>query len=214
MAVAVTLAQLDQLAPKCSTAYRLAFGEGNPVLAHYGIAENGLRIAHFMAQLLHESGALTLEDENLRYSPQRLPQVWPHRFRPLGPLDPRKYAWNPEKLGNEVYRGRMGNSQPGDGYLFRGRGMLQLTGRENYAHATTLLQASVASAPDLTREPDAVVSAQWSLHVAAGAWEARGCNEAADQDDVAKVTFLINGGDLGLAERIIWTSKTRAIWLA
>ncbi|MFL6656674.1 MAG: glycoside hydrolase family 19 protein [Massilia sp.] len=214
MAVTVTLAQLDQLAPQCSAAYRLAFGEGNPVLARYGIAETALRVAHFMAQILHESGALTLEDENLRYSPQRLAQVWPHRFRPLGPLDPRKFAWNPEKLANEVYRGRMGNTQPGDGYLYRGRGMLQLTGRDNYAHASTLLRAGMPLAPDLTREPEAAVSAQWSLHVAALTWEARGCNAAADQDDVAKVSFLINGGDLGLAERIIWTGKTRAIWLA
>jgi predicted chitinase len=57
-----------------------------------------------------------------------------------------------------------------------------------------------------------VVSAEWSLQVAAAAWQARGCNAAADRDDVAKVTSLINGGDLGLAERIIWTGKTRAVW--
>ena len=212
MAVLVSLAQIDRLAPHCGAAYRSAFETGVPVLARYGISDNRLRVAHFMAQLLHESGALTLQYENLRYSPERLPKIWPRRFRPTGPLDPRKYAWNPEKLANEVYRDRMGNVEPGDGYLYRGRGMLQLTGKDSYARATNILQASVPGAPDLTRIPDAVVSAEWSLHVAAGAWHALGCNAAADLDDCAKVTFLINGGAIGLAERIIWTGKTRAVW--
>jgi putative chitinase len=212
MPVAVSLAQIARLAPDCGAAYRDAFGKGQSVLDYYGISENALRVAHFMAQMLHESGALTLQYENLRYSPERLPRIWPQRFRPLGALDPRKYAWNPQKLANEVYKGRMGNVQPGDGYLYRGRGMLQLTGKDSYARATTILKRSMPGAPDLTREPDAVVSAAWCLHVAAGAWQARGCNEAADRDDVARVSMLINGGDIGLAERIIWTSKTRALW--
>lgn len=212
MAVLVSLEQIDQLAPRCSGAYRSAFETGRAVLERYGISDNPRRVAHFLAQMLHESGALTLQYENLRYSPERLPKIWPRRFRPLGPLDPRKYAWNPEKLANEVYRGRMGNVKPGDGYLYRGRGMLQLTGKDSYARATAILQASVPGAPDLTREPDAAVSAEWSLHVAAGAWQAHGCNAAADLDDVAKVTFLINGGAIGLAERILWTGKTRAVW--
>jgi putative chitinase len=212
MAVLVSLAQIDRLAPHCSAAYRKAFENGEDVLARYGISCNRLRVAHFLAQMLHESGALTLQYENLRYSPERLPKIWPKRFRPLGPLDPRKYAWNEQKLANEVYRGRMGNVGPGDGFLYRGRGMLQLTGKDSYARATTILQLAVPRAPDLTRDPDAVVSAEWSLYVAAGAWHARGCNAAADLDDVARVTHLINGGEIGLAERIIWTSKTRAEW--
>ncbi len=212
MPVPVSLAQIMQLAPNCSAAYRDAFGMARAVLACYAISNNRLRVAHFIAQMLHESGALTLQYENLRYSPERLVQIWPRRFCPLGRLDPRKYAWNPEKLANEVYRGRMGNVGPGDGYLYRGRGMLQLTGKDSYARATTLLRESMPGAPDLTCDPDAVVSAEWSLHVAAAAWQARGCNCAADLDDVAKVTYLINGGAIGLAERIIWTGKTRAVW--
>ena len=212
MAVLVSLEQITRLAPQCSAAYRSAFQTGRAVLERYGISDDPRRVAHFMAQMLHESGALTLQYENLRYSPERLPKIWPRRFRPLGPLDPRKYAWNPEKLANEVYRGRMGNVRPGDGYLYRGRGMLQLTGKDSYARATVILRASVPGAPDLTREPDAVVSAQWSLHVAASAWQALGCNAGADLDDVARVTFLINGGSIGLTERIVWTGKTRQVW--
>lgn len=212
MPVAVLFEQIARLAPQCGAAYRDAFGKGQTVLDRYGISDNALRVAHFIAQMLHESGALTLQYENLRYSPARLPKIWPQRFKPLGPLDPRKYAWNPQKLANEVYRGRMGNVAPGDGYLYRGRGLLQLTGKDSYARATAILRLSMPNAPDLTREPDAVVSAQWCLQVAAASWQARGCNAAADLDDVAKVTFLINGGAIGLAERIIWTGKTRAVW--
>ncbi len=214
MAIAVTLAQIDALAPSCSAVYRAAFQTGESVLAHYGISSAPLRVVHFMAQVLHESGALTLHYENLRYSARRIVQVWPKRFKPLGPLDPADYAYQPEKLANAVYGGRMGNTAQGDGYLYRGRGLLQLTGKDSYARATTLLQAAVSNAPDLVRKPDAVVSAHWSLHVAAAEWAERGCNAAADRDDVTEVTRLINGGSIGLAERMVWTKRTAAVWLS
>ena len=212
MSVVVTLDQLARLAPQCSAVYRDAFGVGQPVLARYGISARRLRVVHFMAQVLHESGALTLQFENLRYSVEGLVKTWPRRFRPVGPLAPEEYANNPEKLANEVYGGRMGNEGPGDGYLYRGRGLLQLTGKDSYARATTFLRQSAAGAPDLTCEPDAVVAVAWCLNVAAAEWAARGCNQAADQDDVGKVTRLINGGEIGLAERIMWTAKTRRVW--
>ena len=212
MAVAVTLEQVDRLAPEAAAAYRAAFATGQPMLARYGINASELRVAHFMAQVLHETGALTLEYENLRYSAARLPKIWPQRFKPSGPLDPARYANQPEKLANEVYGRRMGNQQPGDGYLYRGRGLLQLTGKDSYARATTFLQRWERNAPSLVRAPDAVVSAAWCLHVAAAEWAARGCNQAADNDDVAQVTCLINGGSIGLPDRILWTGKTRRIW--
>lgn len=212
MSVAVTVDQLAGLAPQCHADYRAAFGGGAAVLARYAIAHTPLRMAHFMAQVLHESGALTLQYENLRYSARRLAAIWPRRFRPAGPLDPRAYANRPAKLANAVYGGRMGNMLPGDGYLYRGRGLLQLTGKDSYERATTILRATAPQAPDFTRVPDAVVSAQWCLQVAAAHWAEHGCNQAADQDDVAHVTLLINGGAIGLAERILWTAKTRAVW--
>ncbi len=212
MSVVVTLDQVAQLAPDCAATYRDAFRAGSPVLARYGISARRLRVVHFMAQVLHETGALTLQFENLRYSAQRLVKIWPRRFKPLGPLEPDEYADNPEKLANEVYGGRMGNCAPGEGYLYRGRGMLQLTGKDSYVRATTFLQQCSADAPDFARDPDAVVAPAWCLHVAAADWAARGCNQAADQDDVGKVTQLINGGAVGLSERIMWTSKTRKVW--
>lgn len=212
MPVVVTLDQVDRLAPDCGAVYRAALGAGQAVLDRYAVSHSALRMAHFFAQILHESGALTLQFENLRYSQKRLSRIWPKRFKPGGPLNPKQYAFNPVKLANEVYGGRMGNVKPGDGYLYRGRGLLQLTGKDSYARATMLLQRSTPAAPDLTREPDAVVSAAWCLYVAAAEWEARGCNQAADRDDVAQVSKLINGGDIGLPERIMWTSKTRLVW--
>ena len=214
MPVAVTIDQLLQLAPRCEPAYRDAFAAGQATLDRHDISATPLRVVHFIAQVLHESGALTLQFENLRYSPERLPVIWPRRFTPRGPLNPHDYAYQPEKLANEVYGGRMGNVRPGDGYLFRGRGLLQLTGKDSYKRATTFLQQSLPKAPDLVADPDAVASAQWCLAVAAATWAACGCNQAADHDDVAEVTHLINGGNIGLPERISWTGKTRAMWEA
>ena len=214
MPVAVTPDQLARLAPECCSAYRDAFAVGQLVLDRHAISMTPTRVAHFMAQVLHESGALTLQYENLRYSARRLRMIWPRRFRPLGPLRPADYAWQPEKLANAVYGGRMGNDKRGDGFLYRGRGLLQLTGKDGYARATTLLQRRLPHAPDLVREPDQVVSAQWCLAVAAAQWAERGCNEAADQDDIARITFLISGGAVGLGQRIMWTARTRLLWPA
>ncbi len=212
MAVVVTPEQLALLAPSARSSYRAAFASGADVLARFGISDRPLRTAHFMAQILHESGALTLQWESLFYSAQRLPRVWPTRFLPRGPLDPAQFAHAPEKLANEVYGGRMGNDSPGDGWRFRGRGLLQLTGRESYVKAGGILRRAYADAPDFTLDPDAVVASPWCLRVAAAEWGALGCNEAADRDDVRAVTKRINGGRIGLAEREEWTKRTRAIW--
>src|SRR6185436_7164266 len=136
MTIQVTLAQIATLAPSARSSYRDAFAAGQDVLDQFGISETPLRVAHFMAQMLHESGALTIQFESLNYSAERLPKVWPKRFRPAGPLDPAAFAHDPEKLANEIYGGRMGNDAPSDGYRYRGRGLLQLTGKESYAEAT------------------------------------------------------------------------------
>lgn len=210
--VAVSPAQLTQLAPRCLPTYSDAFIDNGALLARYGVNASGLRLAHFMAQILHESAALTVRYENLRYSARRLSQVWPTRFQPTGPLDPEDYAYNEEKLANEVYGGRMGNIHPGDGYRYRGRGLLQLTGRANYARATRLLHEDVPSAPDLEADPDAVLTPPWSLALAAAEWEVRGCNAAADQDNVRLVTRRINGGTVGLEQRRAWLVRTKAMW--
>ena len=213
MPVTVTLDQILHLAPNARSSYRDAFQNGQDVLDRAGISDTPLRIAHFMAQVLHESGGLTIQFENLNYSADRLPMVWPSRFQPAGPLDPNAYAHNPQKLANEVYGGRMGNTNPDDGFTYRGRGLLQLTGKDSYREATTRLRASNPDAPDLVANPDEVISSSWCVAIAAAEWAACGCNAFADQDDVTKVTRAINGGTIGLSDRKEWLNRTKAVWM-
>jgi putative chitinase len=212
MPVNVTLAQIQRLAPNARSSYREAFQNGQALFDQSGISANALRVAHFMAQVLHESSELSFQIESLNYSPERLPKVWPSRFKPAGPLDPQEFAHNQEKLGNAVYGGRMGNAGPNDGFTYRGRGLLQLTGRDSYAEATTNLRKQDPAAPDFVLMPDAVFSAQWCLAVAAAKWATVGCNALADQDDIRKVTKAINGGLIGLSDRTDWLRRTKAVW--
>ena len=212
MTLSVSPAQLSQLAPNARSSYREAFAAGPGVLDRFEISVKSLRLAHFMAQVLHESGALTVQFENLNYSAERLPKVWPSRFKPRGPLDPAAYAHNPQKLANEVYGGRMGNTGPDDGWRYRGRGLLQLTGRDAYAAATAFLRTPYPQAPDFAADPDAVMAADWCVKVAAVEWFVKGCNARADKDDIVAVTRAINGGTIGLAERREWLKRTRFVW--
>jgi putative chitinase len=212
MRITVSIEQLEGLAPDIRPAYRDAFAAGQVVLDRYGISATRLRVAHFIAQTLHESAAYTRESENLNYCAERLVVVWPARFQPCGPLEPEQYANNPPLLANAVYGGRMGNIEPDDGYLYRGRGLLQLTGRAGYEAATRLVRAGHCDAPDFVLDPDAVSSASWCLHVAAAAWAAKGCNALADRDDVCALTNRLNGGTVGLAERLALTGRTRQVW--
>ena len=213
MTVQITLAQLAKLAPSARSSYREAFPSALPILDRYEITAAPLRVAHFMAQVLHESSGLTIQFENLNYSPERLPKVWPSRFMPKGPFDPSEYAHNPEKLANLVYGDRMGNSDPDDGFKYRGRGLLQLTGKDSYREVTEILRSYNPEAPDLVLDPDQVISASWCVEVATAVWRSKGCNELADKDQLRSVTKMINGGLIGLAEREEWLKRTKNIWL-
>jgi len=208
----VTLDQILHLAPNARSSYREAFQNGQPLLDQFSISDNPLRLAHFMAQVLHESGGLANQIESLNYSAERLPKVWPSRFKPIGPLDPADFAHNEEKLGNEVYGGRMGNTGPNDGFTYRGRGLLQLTGRDSYREATATLRAQNPAAPDFVAMPDAVFSAQWCLAIAVAEWASKGCNAHADVDDIRKVTKAINGGLIGLSDRRERLRLAKAVW--
>ena len=211
MPVQLSIAALQQLAPNARSSYREAAATAQPVLDRHGVTKNKLRLAHFLAQVLHESGGLTLQVENMNYSAARLPKVWPARFLPRGPLDPNAFANNPEKLANQVYGGRMGNTSPGDGFRYRGRGLMQLTGRESYREATGIVRGFDPAAPDFEAEPDLVFSAAWALPIAAAEWESKGCNPLADADQLEAVTRRINGGTIGLAERREWLLRVRAL---
>lgn len=212
MTIKITAAQIQLLAPNARSSYREAFQNGQVLLDQYKISETPLRIAHFMAQVLHESGGLAIQFENLNYSAERLPKVWPSRFKPKGPLNAADYANNPQKLANEVYGGRMGNTGANDGFTYRGRGLLQLTGKASYQEATTILRKGDPTAPDFAVAPDEVISSKWCLAIAAAEWFAKGCNALADQDDIRKITRAINGGQIGIAERMEWAKRTKAVW--
>jgi predicted chitinase len=202
--IPVTVQQIKKLAPLVNDAYLSAFEKANDVLALYGINANALRVSHFLAQIFHETGGLTILSENLNYSASRMMAVWPSRFPTLESAKP--YEHHPEALANKVYGGRMGNRDAGDGWLYRGRGMVQCTGRESYARFGKLLGINLVGNPELAIHPD------HALSIAAVEFQTAGCNAFADVDDVKLVTKAINGGFIGLDERKAWLVKTKAVF--
>jgi len=147
-------------------------------------------VAMFLAQVGHESLDLTRLEESLWYSADRLRAVWPHRFPTLE--DARRYSGNPERLANEVYANRLGNTQPGDGYRFRGRGPIQLTGRANYAACAD------ATGLPLIEHPERLASIpRYGAIAAAWYWDRRVTRGA----DIETVTKAVNGGYHGLEDR-------------
>lgn len=174
------------------------------------------RAAAFLAQIAHESGELRRLVENLNYSAERLMQVWPKRFPTLQKAQ--QYAHNPSKLANLVYANRLGNGDEarGDGWNFRGRGLIQLTGRGNYQTVGQALHLSLASQPELLEQPTAAALS------AAHFWKARGLNELADDRnednddaDFEQITRIINGGLNGLNERKrYWQTAKRVLGIA
>ena len=165
------------------------------VLPKYGIADSRLRLAHFFAQILHESGSMRFDTENLNYSSDALRRVFGKYFRTKEEAD--AYARRPEKIANRVYANRMGNrgEASGDGWRYRGRGLIQLTGRNNYKAF-----ADWVGDPRIMDEPDLVAS-EYAVHSAVFFWDTNNLNRVADKDDVVALTRRINGGENGLAHR-------------
>ncbi len=151
-----------------------------------------LRIAHWFAQFAHESAHFQRFEEGLSYSAERLMAVWPRRFP--DPAAAKPFARNPEALANNVYGGRMGNVNPGDGYRYRGRGP-QITGRENYKLAERGTGLSLLANPDLAALPE-----NFTL-LACDYWDRNSCNRMADRDDLVAITEAVNGGRIGIADR-------------
>lgn len=169
----------------------MAADEWAPVFADEMPRMGPRTTAHFVSQVLHESGGLRYLAENLNYSAERLCAVWPKRFPNADRARP--YAHNPEKLANYVYAGRMGNTEPGDGWRYRGRGLIQITGRSNYELIAELTGMDVVTTPDLLTEPNAAL-------LSALAWWGESLPEADDMS-VEQVTRVVNGGLNGLDER-------------
>ncbi|WP_177765292.1 glycoside hydrolase family 19 protein [Flavobacterium sp. I3-2] len=152
-----------------------------------------LRIAHFMAQIEHESNLKPIS-ENLNYSKEGLLKVFPKYFIKDN-VD--QFARKPEKIANRVYANRMGNKdeQSGDGWKFRGRGFIQLTGFNNYYALSNAVNIDYLNNPDLLlTEADALIAALWF-------WSNNNLNHLADLDDIVLITKKINGGLNGIDDR-------------
>jgi len=154
------------------------------------------RQAAFIGQCAHESGNFKMLEENLNYSAESLMKVWPSRFPTLEAAKP--YHRNPEKIANKVYGGRMGNGpeETGDGWLYHGRGLIQLTGKDNY------MLASDALSMDFIYSPDYVLVPKYAALTAGWYWNKRSLNKEADAKDYTAMTKKINGGVIGLDDRI------------
>ncbi len=169
------------------------------ILPKYGITTER-RVAHFLSQCAHESGGFKRLEENLNYSAKALRAVFGRYFGPAPKRDADEYHRKPEMIANYVYQDefrkyKMGNVNEGDGWLFRGRGLKQLTGRENYTRFGASVDMTAEEAAEYVATPaGAVESACWY-------WESRNLNDIADGDDVVRMTKKINGGTIGLEDR-------------
>jgi putative chitinase len=152
------------------------------------------RQAAFIGQCAHESGGFKTLQENLNYSAKGLHATWPSRF--ASEADAQPFHRNPEKIANKVYSGRMGNTDEGDGWKYRGRGLIQLTGKDNYRLASDALDV------DFVANPELVLSKEYAALTAAWYWNKRGLNKEADAKDFTGMTKKINGGTIGLADRV------------
>ena len=158
-----------------------------------------LRLAHFLAQCGHESGGFRATQENLNYSAKGLNGIFKKYFPTLESAVP--YERKPEKIANKVYANRMANGTEasGDGYKFRGRGYIQLTGKDNYTRFGNAIGENIVANPD-------VVSGKYALLSAAWFWSNNGLNKLADggatDATVTSITKRVNGGTIGLADRI------------
>ena len=156
--------------------------------------------AAFLGQCGHECGNFTKLEEGLSYAADRLMKIWPKRFPTMEIAN--KYARNPKALANYVYANRMGNRDEasGDGFRFRGSGWLQLTGHDNFYHAGKACGVDFVMNPDLVRQPKhAALTAGWF-------WATHDCNRLAEAGDWVALTKKINGGTIGLDDRVRHTA--------
>lgn len=167
----------------------------NETFERFGIVTHNQQ-AMFIGQCSHECGNFRLLEENLNYKAATLMKLWPRRFPTLEKAN--EYSGNPRKIANSVYSSRMGNrdENSGDGFRFRGRGIIQLTGHSSYFHCGKALGVDFVANPDLVSSPKyAALSGGWF-------WSTHNLNSPADALDYTKVTKIINGGTIGLDDRI------------
>jgi putative chitinase len=190
----LTVAQLKQMVPGIT--YADHWHEAlTQLLPDYEI-NTPKRVAAFIAQCAHESGGFKFLKENLNYKAESLVKVFPKYFKDIATA--KAYEKQPAKIANKIYGGRMGNGDEasGDGYRYCGRGLIQLTGKDNYSWFAASLEISVEEAAEyLETFEGAAQSACWF-------WENNNLNSLADRGDILAMTKKINGGTIGLSDRI------------
>lgn len=176
----------------------------NETFERFGISTVNQQ-ACFIGQCGHESGNFRLLEENLNYKAATLMKLWPKRFPTLEVAN--KYAGQPRMIANKVYSSRMGNRDEAsnDGWMMRGRGILQLTGADNYHHASKALGV------DLVTQPDLVASPKYAALTAGWFWSTHKCNSPADALDHIRLTKIINGGTIGIDDRIKHTNEALSV---
>ena len=187
----ITVQQLLQILPNASQVAGIFVPVLNVAMNRYQIV-GARRIAAFIAQVGHESGHLTRLVENLNYSADALRKTWPSRFDvELASAAARK----PEQIANIAYGNRMGNIAPGDGWKYRGRGLIQITGKNNYRACGEALGLDLIAQPELLEKPQhACMSAAWY-------WATNGLSTLADSGKFEAITQRINGGQNGATDR-------------
>ena len=187
----ITAQQLLQILPNAGQVAGVFVPVLNTAMNRYQIV-GFKRVAAFVAQVGHESGQLIRLVENLNYSADALQKTWPSRFNAELAAD---VARKPEQIANIAYGNRIGNTEQGDGWKYRGRGLIQITGKNNYRACGEALGLDLIAQPELLEKPQhACMSAAWF-------WATNGLNTLAETGQFDKITQRINGGQNGAADR-------------
>ena len=196
----ITAAQWLQVLAHCGVRFTTAVSwakvfEEHVQPEHFSLGAR--EIDDFCGQVLHETQLLERLEENLNYSAKRKTEVWPSRFPTIASAEP--YAFNPEALANKTYGGRLGNTDPGDGWRYRGRGIPMITGRANYLLMQRLTGLPLIEHPELLSNPDGAMrcGVLW--------WEKKIPDSIVG--DVSAETKIVQGAQLGLADREMLTAK-------
>lgn len=211
MSISITREALNKAFPDALMEYVNALVEHVQTMEKHGILQNDKRLRHFLAQGAAETGGFTITVESGRYSAEGLLKTFPKYFKSLA--EAKAYANRPQAIFNRTYGGRLGNTEPGDGYKYRGRGIFQITGKDAYKRYGDALGIDLVSDPDKAADPFI------SVQVACLYWSDLGLNTWADKDDILAVSRGINGGNPkrniqpnGMQHRRGWYAKiTKAL---
>ncbi len=204
-----TMDAVNRLAGNARDNYLEAIRKGDRLFEAHGIT-TPLRMSHFLAQALHETGGFTILRENMNYSAPRLVEIFGvhHHSAAVTAVEAENLARHPEKIAERVYglgnrrkARELGNTEPGDGFRYRGNGVLQTTGRTNHR------RMGAACGVDFEGKPGLVIVPEHALKPALHEWTENNLNHSADKNDIRTITRRINGGLIGFADREAWFNK-------